>query len=604
MALFGVVASGIGGFLAAEGLGRTELQRTSEARIGLYASTLDQVVDRFRTLPFVLARDERILGLLEQPTEAEAVGRANQFLADLSTESGGAVLYVMNTAGLTLASSNHDQPQSFVGQNYAFRPYFSDAVTRGTGQFFAIGVTTGEPGYFLSRAIRRGAHLLGVAVVKISLDQLEAEWRTAGEAIALTDSRGIVFLSSMPRWKYQPLRTLTAEERTDIARVMQYSNINLSGPPLLRRMNAPANGQIVSIATTGRDTSYLVARRDLPGYDWTLYAFADIAPLQQTAIVTGLATALAFVAALLLALWWMGRRAVIRAKLEAHDVLERRVTERTRALVSANESLAREVDERRRAETALKDAQDELIQAGKLAALGQMSAALVHEINQPLAALRTTLASTKFLLRNGAVAKARETVTTMDDLVGRMAELTQHLKTFARKNRGEMEKVDIAIVVQRSLALAGPRLAAEKIRTVVDMPAGGALALGNATRLEQVLLNLIGNAADALSTSPTIPRTIHITVTEHSERIHVTVADSGPGIPARHLASIFDPFFTTKEADKGLGLGLSLSYAIIEGHGGHLRAANRTEGGAEFTFDLPAAAAVHSPRSEMSGVLS
>ncbi|MBS0247192.1 MAG: sensor histidine kinase [Proteobacteria bacterium] len=587
-ALCVIAAVGFCGFAVYDRSGRADAKAAGDERIGLYASTLNQVVERFRTLPFVLANDERIHRLLEAPTDPARIDTVNRSLASLAAAAGADALYVMNAAGLTLAASNYDQPKSFIGENYSFRPYFRDAVTRGFGQFFAIGVTTGEPGYFLSRPVWRNGELLGVAVVKISLEGLEADWRSAGETIALADNRGVLFLASPPNWKYRPIRPLSEAERTDIKRSMQYSGISLEGWPLLKHARSPDNGDVVDIAMADSDLhSFLVTRSDLQGYGWTLYAFTELAPIRHAAILAGAASALTAAVLLLLSLWWRGRRATLRAKLDAHDMLEQRVTERTHELVRANESLSREIEDRRRAEDALKRAQDELVQASKLAALGQMSAALAHEINQPLAALKTTLASAKLLIRNGSTERAAATVATIDDLVARMSELTQHLRTFARKDFGETEPVDITVVAQRALALANARLGAEGVRTVIDMPAGGATVIGNATRLEQVLLNLLGNAADAVANER--ERTIAVSVVQDDGQVQISVADSGPGIAPQNLASVFDPFFTTKQVGKGLGLGLSISYAIIEDHGGRLRARNRADGGAEFSFNLPVA---------------
>ena len=527
------------------------------------------------------ANDAFLRGLESLCLDPDAIPRlddVNRSLAALAEAAAADALYVMNADGLTLAASNYGQPKSFVGENYNFRPYFRDAVEHGHGQFFAIGVTTGDPGYFMSRPVRRDGKLLGVAVVKISLEALETDWRSTGENIALADNRGVLFLASPASWKYRPIRPLSDTERTDIRHSMQYSGISLEGWPLLRSRQAPGNGDVVDIV---KDDSgphrFLVTRTDLPAYGWTIYSFTDLAPISRAAVLGGAAWSLAAAVLLLLLLWWRGRRAILRAKLDAHDMLEQRVSERTRELIVANESLSREIEERRRAEDALKRAQDDLVQAGKLAALGQMSAALVHEINQPLAALKTTLASAKLLIRNGSAERAAATVATIDDLVARMSELTQHLRTFARKDFGEMGPVDITIVVQRALALANARLGAEDVRTVIDMPAGGVTVTGNATRLEQVLLNLLSNAADAVAHQRA--RTIAVSVLHQDGEVQVSVADSGPGIAADHMASVFDPFFTTKDVGKGLGLGLSISYAIIEDHGGRLRVHVQAAGG-------------------------
>ncbi|WP_235809788.1 sensor histidine kinase, partial [Pseudomonas syringae group genomosp. 3] len=252
-----------------------------------------------------------------------------------------------------------------------------------------------------------------------------------------------------------------------------------------------------------------------------------------------------------------------RLRERSRDELERLVQERTRDLQTA---------------------QDGLVQSAKLAALGQMSAALAHEINQPLTAQRMQLATLRLLLDQGRIDEACKALNAVDQQLTRMAALTGHLKTFARKSpSGLRERLDLATVVDQALLLLEPRLREEAVDCVLHL-SRPAWVRGDAIRLEQVLINLLRNALDAMRDCST--RRLEVRIDARDAQWLLSVSDTGTGIAPENLASIFDPFFTTKPVGDGLGLGLAVSYAIIHQLGGQLSAESHADG-AVFWFCLP-----------------
>ena len=564
-----------GAYRWAEVDARTALTLNGDQRLGLYASSIRNAVGRYDYLPFLVARDHEVLDLLDAPSDAlrDAVNRR---LETANAAAGSAALYVVDRSGLALAASNWADPaQSFVGQTYDFRPYFRQAVEAGSGRYFGIGVTTGLPGYFLSHAVHLAERLVGVAVVKIDLEPLQRDWAAGGERVLVTDENGIVFLSSHAGWKYHALRPLPDAVKARLAQTRQYDRSEVM-PLGLHDGPVKENGaRLVSLPDSvpgGSRRAYLMQELALPEFGWTIRFLSDLEPVKAQAAGAAVLTAMGFLLlAAALALGWQ-RRHALRLQQEARAMLERRVEERTAELLTANR--------------VLREAQEELVQAGKLAALGQMSAALAHEINQPLAAIRTFVASTRLLAERGETAMVRDNLAMIGDLAERMAVLSGHLKDFARKGPARVEAVPVARTMDRALALLAPRLREEEVRVEQAIPSD-AHVRGDAVRLEQVFVNLLRNAADAMDGSD--ERRLTLTAARDAEGWEIRIRDTGTGIAEAHQFQLFDPFFTTKEVGQGLGLGLSLSYGIVRDFGGTLRAENNPDGGACFVVQLPEA---------------
>ncbi|WP_431855978.1 ATP-binding protein [Azospirillum sp.] len=548
-----------------EASGLAELRRVGEQRLGLYASGIRTAIGRYDYLPFLLARDKDVLALLAAPSpERQAI--ANHLLETANEAAGSAALFVTDRTGMTLAASNWNDPaQSFVGNSYDFRPYFRQAARGGSGRYYGVGATTGVPGYFLSRAATGPEGLAGVAIVKVDLEPLQRDWQAAGERVLVTDENGVVFLASHAEWKYRPLRALAEPVRAQLAATRQYAGADLRPLGLTSRPDGT-----VTLPGSG---ALLMQELALPDLGATVRLLSDVEPVLAQArggAVLTAALVLLLAAGLLLA---RQRAETLRLQREANETLERRVDERTRELAAANQ--------------VLRDAQEELVQAGKLAALGQMSAALAHEFNQPLAAIRTFVASTRLLAERGDTPSVLGNLGMIADMAERMAVISGHLKTFARKGPARVEAVPVGQALDRALLLLGQRLRHDGIDLTRAVP-DNAVVRGDAVRLEQVLVNLIRNAADALSGVE--DRRIAVSAVHGAGVWEVRISDTGTGIAPEHQARLFDPFFTTKEVGEGLGLGLSLSYGIVRDFGGSLRAENNAQGGATFVMILPEAA--------------
>ena len=549
---------------------RALLERSQEARgqLELYAQAIHTQVERFRSVPALLALDSDIQALLAAPDDQRLRKQLNRRLEQQNQAAGSSVLYLLDRNGDTLAASNWREWSSFVGNNYAFRPYFSDALQRGSGRYFAVGVTTGIPGYFLSSAVKNAAgEVLGVLVVKLELEDMQREWVGQPGILLVADSLDIVILSNRPAWRFSHLRPLSDAVRSRLVAARRYAEQTLR--PLyseqLERIDAQGDRRRVE-GPDGRQ-DYLWQRLQLPQENWTLHLLLEPQSAIASARSYRLAAAGVWMTLAFLLLYIAQRRKTRRVEQRSRNELERLVTERTRELHTA---------------------QDELVHAARMAALGQMSAALAHEINQPLTALRMQLASLRLLLDSGRDADVRQGLGHVEGLLERMAALTGHLKTFARKSpAGLRQRLRLAEVLEQALQLLAPRIRSEQVEVHRQIPPEAWIE-GDAIRLEQVLINLLNNALDAMNEQPQ-PR-LRIDCQRRGDSWQLCVADNGGGIGGEHLEQVFEPFFTTKPVGQGLGLGLAVSYAIVRDFGGTL-AVHNDEHGAVFTLTLPAAEA-------------
>lgn len=540
------------------------MQREANDRLALIASTFDATVARYRYLPAVLSLADPIRELYRDPHDASAIAAANRYLKSLNQGARSAELYVLDSTGLALAASNFDQDSSFVGHNYAFRAYFVDAMRAGEGHYYAVGATTGQPGYFLSHRIMEGDKTLGVAVVKIDLTALEADWARAGDLVAMEDENGVIFLASREDWKYRPLLPVPAARLAELNAVQQFGQAIDPAPVFVPR----GDRQRIQIGhARGRGNAELgeyalqVHPRD---QGWKLLLFSDVVDARRNAATVAIAGVFALIASLLILLVAYQRRQAVRAKLEAHDVLERRVAERTEELRRTLENL---------------------VQSAKLASLGQALAGVAHEINQPLAALITYVASSRVLLRRNEVDRAAANLDLMSSIAERMMALIDHLRMFARKETGTRSAVELAPVVDNAVRLLRYRIDNEHVEVVRAAPAEPLHGLANPIRLEQVVVNLLSNAIDAMRDRER--RVLTVRLGRRDDSAVIEVNDTGAGIASEHIKSLFDPFFTTKEIGEGLGLGLSISYGIVREFGGDILVDSAPGRGSTFKVVIP-----------------
>jgi two-component system, NtrC family, C4-dicarboxylate transport sensor histidine kinase DctB len=535
---------------------------------------LESYLSRYEALPALLAQDDDVGLLLKNPADAQRVDAMNLWLARTNALVEASDIYLIDLDGNTIAASNHDRADSFIGQNFSYRPYFTKARDGGSGRYFALGTTSGVRGYYFASPVRdEVGQVLGVVALKVGVDEIEAGWRARDYRIIVTDPEGVVFMSTDPDWLYHGLLPLTEERRARLAETRRYSDADLTE---LQVVSSSSDGVALMQLADGSSVvhEYIATEEPMPRAGWTVRVLLDAAPIRAQARLVVVAAALFLLVGLLLAWTVAQRRARLAERLAiqaaAQAVLEHQVSERTADLTKANADLHR--------------MQADLVQAGKLAALGRMSAALSHEINQPLAAARNYADSAGLLIERGDLPRARENIDQILGLIDRMAAIARHLRNVARKPDEPLKVVDLAAAVRDALGIAQARLAAARAEVVLDLPADLPPVRGGPVRLQQVIVNVLSNAADAID--GTEDRRIEVTARAEGEEVTLAIRDHGPGVAPSIADRIFDPFFTTKQVGSGLGLGLSISYNIMKDFEGDLRVANHPDGGAVFSLVL------------------
>ncbi len=549
-----------------------DLSLVGQERLSLYQGTLRSALEKHRYLPFVLSRDEGIKNLLSVEDGREGVVTSvNRVLSATNQKAESDVLYVLNSEGTTLAASNWMEERSFVGHNYAFRPYYKDAIEGREAGFFAVGATTGVPGYFMSHAVQDKSGVKGVIVAKVDMRPLQKQWHNGGEHVFVTDNNGVIFLSSRDEWRYRTILPIRDQAMTRIRSDRQFGGADLL--PLNLRFHNLFGRSVFEID----GTQYLSLTRDSVKPGWVMHfliPFKLVEEKQQTAWVIGSVLLILFV---LGGLFLRERRQKLRSAQRA------RQAGRFQAI---NKKLQLEIDERKRTETQLLKTQEDLVQTGKLAALGQMSTAIAHEINQPMAAIRTFVASARLLLAKGKKESVKESLTEISSLTERMSNITGELNSFAQKASVEYEAVDLRAALQNAINLMETVWKPDEIKLDFQDLGTPVFVKGDLIRLEQVFVNLLRNAVDAMEKQS--EKKIFVCLRQIDHCAIVVVEDSGPGINPQNLDQIFDPFFTTKEVGEGVGLGLSISYGIIKDFGGNIRVENAAKSGARFVIEFEA----------------
>lgn len=543
-----------------------QIRQTGDSRITLYTGALIDTLEKYRPVPYLLSRDTRIRDLLKK---VHGPVKVNPHLEDFAL-TADSLIFVLDNKGNTVASSNWRTKQSLVGSNFGFRPYFQDARAGKSGGYYAVGIKTQKPGFFISYPVREGGLLLGVVVVKVDLEKLEKMWRASGETIIVSDSYGVLFLSSRSKWKYRSLRPLPLATANRL-REIQYPKNELSTLKLERQ--STLGGNILRLD----DITFFEQSVQLVDYGWRIHYLTDLSPVSTSGTLAMLISSVVLAAMFLTLLYLRERRLKLKSRQEAKEA---------KAIKQLNALLREEISLHEETEQTLQQTQKELIQAEKLGALGRMSAAIAHELNQPVTAIRTFTASCKILIDRQQPEKLAENLDFINRLTDRMASITGQLKTFARNSNAQLEQIDLIEVVKKTLAFLGPQLETHQVTLITKLPPSTeAFVYGNAMQLEQVINNLVHNGLDAMKKRSR--KYLQIEIHLKDDSILLSCRDSGPGITEESLEFLFDPFYTTKGIGEGLGLGLSISYGIIKDMNGTLKAENHHDGGAQFTISLP-----------------
>ena len=576
----------------------TELEETAAERLQLYRRTISYALEKYSYLPSLISRNSMVVSMMQkendlnnghvrpsdttknktlqtvniQPFHKEI--SVNRFLTAVARKSGAAAIYVMGQYGNTVASSNWDTEESYVGQNYGFRPYFTDALAGKEGSFYAIGASTDKPGYFLSHPIQHGGKVIGVVVVKVNLAELQQDWLDGGETVFVTDSNGVIFLSSKQAWKYMATVPLTPDTLKHIRAGHQYHTAELQMLPMEKGITGGA--EWISIS----HDKYLWSSTFLPALKWRLHF---LSPWRTIDIRVNAVFFITLTLSILLVVSQMFLR-----ERRLKEISQRKVRDAEK-IRKINAKLQLEIEERCRTEEELRQAQNELIQAGKLAVIGQMATGIVHELNQPIAATRMSIASCKLMMKRNKLDTLENNLQWILELNDRMSAITKQLKNFSRKSPLKMAAIDPLNSIEKAVELLKYTISDAECTIVLPMEndfhkESQLLVSGDALRLEQVFVNIIRNALDAMEDQN--EKRIEVSLTSRNNRVEISITDSGPGIDEEILDRLFEPFFTTKAKGDSLGIGLSISHEIIKEMNGELRVDNRTSetGGAIFTI--------------------
>ncbi len=575
--------------------GLENLADEGSARLELYITYLQGVLEKYESLPELLATDKRMISFLKNPGGRERIVALNKYLETINSISDAADTYLMNSGGLTIAASNWQEPRPFVGRNFSYRPYFKEAMKGNLGRYFALGTTSSQRGYYFAFPVRYKKEILGALVIKINIDSVEKSWVNKNEFFLVTDPDGVIFLTTNHDWRFRTLNPLAREVEQRIVESRRYPKANLVPMQIVKEEDCEAGRIITVLMEDGsRTKSYLLQSRPMDQAGWNVQLLSEIRNVKKFVLLINVLMSLAFVFGGLVHLLVRQRRQRLaelkryeeharRVLEEANERLETRVLERTSELTESNILLRKEVDDRKRAEMALQQTRSELIHAAKLAALGQMSAGINHEMNQPLAAIRTYSDNGKLFLAKGRFDDAMWNLEQISELTDRMAQIGAQLKVFSRKSSGQLSTVPLQSVIDGALEILNPSLRKADVLIEFNLQPSSLEVKANNVLLQQVLVNLISNALQAVEGRTT--REITISAERKRGKVIVAVQDSGAGIATEIVPHIFEPFYTTKKSGHGLGLGLTITDRIIREMNGDIKVVESMRG-ARFEFSL------------------
>jgi len=524
---------------------KTHVLGTLRRDLEVHALALRGAADRYKDLPFTASRHPLIVAALHSSAQVRAT---NAYLEEINRHAGSVALYLMNASGKTIASSNWNTPQSFVGEPYEKRPYFIEALQGGSGSFYGVGLTTRQPGYFISAPVREIGRIVGAMAVKVDLRKIQETWKQAGRPIVLMDKQDVIFLTSVEEWLYRPTRELSAEE------VAWLADHEVYGPgaelrPVAWKHAALPDGFVLHTTSSGRDRDYLAISEELPELRWTLTVTADYATVTEARKQWSLIAAL--IAALSVAL-------LVAVTKVRH--LRRRQFERA--------------ERQRQAE--------KLLHFQRRLELGAMASTLAHEIKTPLMNIGLEAASAK-RCPEANTPRLREC---LDGIESERNRISQALKKVTDQVRGktrETELCDLNALIKDIEKRLADKIQECRAQIQTEFQEPLPLVLGDKLLLQQVFHNLLDNALDAIKDRAV--RQVTWSTTVENGYVKVTIRDTGPGIAPEREAQLFNSFGSTKE--DGMGIGLCNCRDIIERHRGAIKFTNVQEGGAQFCVLLP-----------------
>ncbi|MFH0783701.1 MAG: ATP-binding protein [Pseudomonadota bacterium] len=575
--------------------GLAELKVQGNISLELYINYLQGVLGKYESLPELLAIDGNLVRTLLNPLEDNRIQTLNKYLETINRVSDALDTYLMDKDGLTIAASNWNEKHPFVGRNFSYRPYFQEAMKGKLGRYFAIGTTSSKRGYYFAYPVRKDEEILGAVAIKIDIDSVEQKWAHRDENFLVSDPDGVIFITTNPDWRYKTLKPLSPDVLKTIDENKRYPDASLT--PLAKSVLTYEDDlQILTVEEKNGTENKKVIRQSqfMPQAGWDVHILSDTRELRTKVLLVNILVFLGLTVSYIMMLLLFQRRHRLvelnrieenskKALQEANELLESRVLDRTLQLTETNELLRQEIIDRQQTEVKLKRTRKELVHAAKLAVLGQMSAGINHELNQPLAAIRSYADNGKQFLEKGRMDEAKWNLEQIGELTERMAQIGVQLKLFSKKSSGQIGTVPLHGVIDGALEILKPSLKNAEIETIIRVNPQALEVRANHVLLQQVLVNLISNAMQAMEGQ--VAKRLSIECTGEDEKVVVAVEDNGPGVSEEYYQNIFEPFFTTKKSGQGLGLGLTISDRIIRDFGGQIRLV-RNQGGARFEFTL------------------
>jgi len=523
----------------------------AELRIALYSGNLLAELRQNAIVPQLLSRDPALIEALTRSDYSLSTQRLISFVEEI----GAASLMLYDIDGRTVAATDRNR----LGASHRQEAYFVDALRSNSTVFSVIPRDTGGYRFFYSRRIQEGGANLGVIAAEVDLQRFERAWAGISDAVIVTDSTGDIIMATEPRW-----RGLTESEA--LSNQTPQSAIE-------RAIKATADWTALPADAYLQGEAVMRLSSRIPFRGWRITSYTTYASVREKVNGVLALEVMGFAILLALTFYALSRRTAGRAALFQRESAELR---------ALNAALQREVAERKRVQQTLAVAEQTLEQSSKLAALGEMSAAVSHELNQPLAAMKTYLAGARLLMQRNRLEEALASFGRIDDLIERMGAITRQLKSYARKGQQQFSPFDMGEALASALSMMEPQLRQRQVQINRILPAEPVQVMGDRMRIEQVLVNLLRNALDATKSerNPTVE-----IILSAGETATLTVRDNGPGI--EDLDSLFEPFYTTKQPGDGVGLGLAISSGIVSDLGGRLTARNGQHGGAVFEMQLP-----------------
>ena len=523
----------------------------AELRLALYSGNILSELRSNAIVPQLLARDPALIGALNSGDFIQS----SQRLISYVDEIGAASLMLLDRDGRTVAATDRNR----LGEQHRNAPHFVEALRSNTTVFTTQEREAGGYTFTYSRRVESQNSVVGVIMVEVDLAKFERAWAGITDAVAVLNSEGTIILATEPRWRGRTMDEALVRQSPEsaIERAIKATADWTALPP-----DAYLQGEAV-MRVDGR----------IPFRGWTMATFTTYASVREKVNAVLALEIMGFALLAALAFYALSRRTALRMALFQRESAELR---------RLNARLQREISEREKVQKDLASAEQTLEQSSKLAALGEMSAAVSHELNQPLAAMKTYLAGARLLLRRNRPDEAMTAFHRIDDLIERMGAITRQLKSYARKGQEQLSPVDMAEALASSLSMMEPQLKARRVRISKILPDEPVRVMGDRMRIEQVLVNLLRNAIDA--TKSVAQPELEI-ILASGETATLSVRDNGHGI--EDMDALFEPFYTTKQPGDGTGLGLAISSGIVADLGGRLTARNGVDGGAVFEMQLP-----------------